>query len=128
LTSLQSHQGTTPGTGAYSFVERLGRIQEPAVPDAGVGDDDTRPPRVLLDLAAKLADEHPQHIDVTFIPGPPHPVEKPAVRQELPRMLRKGLQQRPLGLCQVDLRVTAGNGSVADENPKSSATGDSTVS
>src|SRR5439155_26462015 len=99
----------TPGARAYSSVGRFGGPQEPAVPDAGVGDNDTRPPGVLLDLPPELADEHAQHIDITFIPRPPHAVEEPVVGQQLARMLGKGLDQRPFRLRQADLRTVPGD-------------------
>src|ERR1700730_1866607 len=91
-------------------VRRLRGAEQPPVADAGVGDDDAGPSRVLLDLAPKLADEHAQHVDVTFIAIPPHPVEEPAVREELARMLGARLDQRPLRLRQVDLRAATGDG------------------
>lgn len=109
MPSLFLKKSSGPTGSTPSLVERpagigpLRRSQQPAVPDTRVRRDDPRAPWIGFDLPPELADEHTQHVEVVRVPRPPDALEEPAVRQQLPGVLRQGLQEAPLRLREADL-------------------------
>src|SRR5580765_945657 len=75
---------------------------DPAITDAGLGDDETGVGGVIAELPAQLTDVDAQVVALRSVPASPHAAQQVLVGEELPGLGDELVEQRELRLGQVD--------------------------
>src|SRR6266540_4207934 len=90
------------------LVRRLRTLGDPPVADARLGQDEGRRGRLVIELAPQGADVHAKVMTLLPVPAAPHLSQQPLVREELARVRDERLEQRVLGLREVNRPVRSG--------------------